>query len=273
MEHQPLSLPRHLIGRIHLEDFSNPIWRQLIRRHAHHYLEAHLLARGTAVMLIRDQRVDLPSGSLLWIPPGTEHLTLEASAGLRRWILSLRAAAVRRTLAADEAAALLSRRGPITCVQLGSAELRTLKELLVDVANQTGRGNTVTNAGLAYALARAALASQEADRPTEPTAVHPGVARALFLMQGDGLLLSRNELAARCGLSATHLSRLFVQELGHSLRDVRNRKRLSRFQQLIDSGACQSLTEAALEAGFGSYSQFHRVYRRFSGRSPSGRTG
>ena len=50
---------------------------------------------------------------------------------------------------------------------------------------------------------------------------------------------------------------------------LRSRKRLARFQQLMASGACDSLTAAALEAGFGSYSQFHRVFKRLTGRSPS----
>ncbi|MCP5060701.1 MAG: AraC family transcriptional regulator [bacterium] len=271
MMYQPLNVPRQLDGRIHLEDFSNPVWGQLIRRHAHRFLEVHLLVRGKAVMVIRNQRVDLPSGSLLWLPPETEHLTLEASAGLRRWHLCMRTPSARRILAPGEAAALLSRRKPTPCVQLGRAELRDLGGIFAGVGEQVDRADAVTNSGLAYALARAAVATREAERSTEPTTLHPGVARALSLMQGDGLLLDRDELAERCGLSATHLSRLFSLELGQTLRDVRNRKRLGRFHQLIDSGTCQTLTEAALEAGFGSYSQFHRVYRHFTGRSPSGR--
>jgi AraC-like DNA-binding protein len=70
-------------------------------------------------------------------------------------------------------------------------------------------------------------------------------------------------------MSVSHLSRLFAQELGQDLRDIRNRKRVERVIELLRGGHTKSLTEAALEAGFGSYSQFHRIYTRVMGLSPS----
>lgn len=272
MQHQPLSVPPDVDGRIHLEDFANPVWRHLIApRHAHHFLEAHLLIRGSAVVVIADKRLELPAGSLLWVPPRTEHVTLEASATLRRWILCVRVAAVRRIVGAAEAAPLLSRCGDVPCAQLPRIELHALARILAEIAGQMGRGRSVANAGLAYALTRSLLSFREARRSGDPTVVHPVVARALFLMHGDGLLLGREELAQLCHVSPTHLSRLFVQELGQSLQELRNRKRIGRFTELMASGYCDSLTRAALEAGFGSYSQFHRVFTRLTGRSPSGR--
>jgi len=271
MPYQPINVPTNVVGRVHLEAFTNPVWRQMIARHAHRFLEAHLLVRGSAVVVLGNRRVDLPTGSLVWIPPRTEHLTLEASETLERWCLCLRVAAVRRILSRDEAAVVLSRSGEIQCVQLARVELRELGRILGDVAAQVGNGPSVTNAALAYALARAHLAFRRSTPSDEPATLHPAVARALSLMQGDGLFLSRDELAALCRVSPTHLSRLFVQEIGQSLRDVRNRKRLARCQELLASGQCASLTEAALEGGFGSYSQFHRVFTRLTGHSPSHR--
>lgn len=269
MPYQPLSVPARVSGRLHLEEFTNPLWRQFIARHAHRFLEAHLLVRGKAVIVAGDQRFDLPTGSLLWLPPSLEHLTLEASPTLRRWCLCLRIGAVRRTLTPEEATPLLSKRSGIQCRQLARVELQGLARVLSDVADQQGHGDSVTNAGLAYALTRAVLAFRQTQPGGDPTALHPAVARALSLMSGDDLQLSRDELASHCRVSNSHLSRLFVQELGQSLQDVRNHKRLARFHQLMASGACDSLTTAALEAGFGSYSQFHRVFRRLTGRSPS----
>jgi len=265
---QPLNVPRNLIGRVHLETFTNPFWRQAIARHAHRFVEGHLLVRGRAVVVIGDRRLDLPTGSLLWIPPRAEHLTLEASSTLRRWCLCLRVGAVQRILSREEAAPLLSRGRGTQLVQLARVELLDLARIFEDVQQQTRRGVSVTNAGLAYALARAVQATWAAAPSDEPAALHAAVARALSLMQGEGLQLSRDELAARCRVSPTHLSRLFVRELGQPLRDVRNRKRLARYQELLASGRCDSLTQAALEAGFGSYSQFHRVFTQLTGHSP-----
>ena len=42
--------------------------------------------------------------------------------------------------------------------------------------------------------------------------------------------------------------------------DYRNRLRLEKFVALLDRGET-NLLDAALEAGFGSYSHFHRVFR------------
>ncbi len=270
MSYQPLSVPNSLIGRLHLETFTNPFWRQTIERHAHRFLEAHLLVRGSAVVVIGDRRIDLPTGSLLWVPPRTEHLMLDASPTLRRWCLCLRVGAVQQILSRDESAPLLSRGKGTQLVQLARVELHELARIFEDVNGQMASGPSVTNAGLAYALARAFEVFRLSAPSGEPAALHAAVARALSIMQGDGLLLSRDELAVRCRVSPTHLSRLFVRELGQSLRNVRNRKRLARYQELLASGRCDSLTEAALGAGFGSYSQFHRVFKRATGHSPAG---
>ncbi len=271
MPYQPINVPKNLVGRLHQEAFTNPIWLQMMERHSHLFLEVQLLVRGSASVVMGSRRVDLPTGSLLWIPPRTEHLTLPASETLKRWCLCLRVRAVQRILSREEAALVLSRTGQVQCVRLARAELQELGRVFDDVAGQLGSGPSAANAALGYALARAYLALRSSTPSDQPAALHPAVARALSLMQGDGLQLSRDDLAARCRVSPTHLSRLFVQELGQSLRDVRNRKRLARCQELLASGRCSSLTEAALEGGFGSYSQFHRVFTRLTGHSPSGR--
>ena len=51
------------------------------------------------------------------------------------------------------------------------------------------------------------------------------------------------------------------------LVEYRNHLRLERFQVLVDRGG-ENLLEAALAAGFGSYAQFHRVFRAVRGSTP-----
>jgi methylphosphotriester-DNA--protein-cysteine methyltransferase len=76
-------------------------------------------------------------------------------------------------------------------------------------------------------------------------------------------------LANELGVSPGHLARSFKREMGVSLVDYRNRLRIDRFFESIqrERGTC-NLLDAALEAGFGSYAQFHRVYRKFLGTTP-----
>jgi AraC-like DNA-binding protein len=107
--------------------------------------------------------------------------------------------------------------------------------------------------------------NQFADLPG-PTARHPRLRRAVHMLARDPSLTGE-KLASELGISLSRLARLFKDELGVSLVDYRNRLRLERFMLLIDKGA-PNLLSAALEAGFGSYAQFHRVFCAARGKSP-----
>jgi methylphosphotriester-DNA--protein-cysteine methyltransferase len=80
-------------------------------------------------------------------------------------------------------------------------------------------------------------------------------------------LLDRRALAADLGISEGFLSRSFSRELGVSFVEHRARARLGHFLALVEAGN-PTLLDAALAAGFGSYSQFHRVFTRVSGMRP-----
>jgi AraC-like DNA-binding protein len=98
--------------------------------------------------------------------------------------------------------------------------------------------------------------------------VHPAVEKAARLIRHESNLLSLDELAARAGLSAHRLSRLFKQQTGVAMVDFRNRQRVEKYLQIYGTGQRRTMLDAALEAGFGSYAQFHRVFKRVTGRSP-----
>jgi transcriptional regulator GlxA family with amidase domain len=55
--------------------------------------------------------------------------------------------------------------------------------------------------------------------------------------------------------------------MGLSLVEYRNRLRIERFLRSVQSGS-DNLLKAAREAGFGSYAQFFRVYRKLLGTTP-----
>jgi len=80
-------------------------------------------------------------------------------------------------------------------------------------------------------------------------------------------LISGERLAKLIGVSAGHLARSFKREMGVSLVEYRNRLRMERFFASMDRGQ-HNLLDAALEAGFGSYAQFHRVHRQLIGTTP-----
>ncbi|HEY4160387.1 MAG TPA: AraC family transcriptional regulator [Polyangiaceae bacterium] len=79
--------------------------------------------------------------------------------------------------------------------------------------------------------------------------------------------LSCDALAQRLKVSTRQLNRAFKRDSSTSLVEYRNQLRLARFLERIDADA-HNLLDAALDAGFGSYAQFHRVFRARFGRGP-----
>jgi AraC-like DNA-binding protein len=68
------------------------------------------------------------------------------------------------------------------------------------------------------------------------------------------------------GADPSAFSRHFHDDLGLRFVEYRARLRLIAFVRLVDAGA--SLSRAALDAGFGSYAQCHRVFTASLGCSP-----
>jgi AraC-like DNA-binding protein len=99
-----------------------------------------------------------------------------------------------------------------------------------------------------------------------PSRRHPAIAAAVKLLKTDASL-GGGAIAKKMGVSLSRFARVFKQGMGVSLVDYRNQLRLEHFMSLVDSGGT-NLLEAALAAGFGSYSQFHRVFRMNRGKSP-----
>jgi AraC-like DNA-binding protein len=96
----------------------------------------------------------------------------------------------------------------------------------------------------------------------------PLVERVLQALNED-LPVTGERLASELGVSPGHLARSFKRKMGVSLVDYRNQLRLERFLVAVQRrGNGSNLLDAALEAGFGSYAQFHRVYRKFRGATP-----
>jgi AraC-like DNA-binding protein len=94
----------------------------------------------------------------------------------------------------------------------------------------------------------------------------PIVQRILSALNRDPVA-SGEFLAREMGISPGHLARSFKTEMGVSLVEYRNRLRVERFFATVDRGG-SNLQEAAQEAGFGSYAQFHRVFRKLLGTTP-----
>lgn len=260
---QQLHLPKSLDGNL---------WhyRQQGRGNAMHHhaeLEFNLVTQGSGLYLLEQRKYEIRRGDLLWLFPAQEHVLVEQSADFEMWIGVLKPQAVQR-IATDAGTEALRQQNPAGdfCRRLPQPALARLERMFSEIVVTTDRPG-LFNAGLAYAFLSAWRQFQQAaDVPVQD--VHPAVEKAARLIRHESNLLSLDELADRAGLSAHRLSRLFKQQTGVALVDFRNRQRVEKFLEIYGTGQRRTMLDAALEAGFGSYAQFHRVFKRVTGRSP-----
>jgi AraC-like DNA-binding protein len=163
-------------------------------------------------------------------------------------------------------------RGWLACTPIRSARNRIgmmfndvgLSGAPVDEAKQAQAALLCSLLGSAIERARSQPMTASVDRTT---AKHPVVRKAVGMLASDPSLAGK-EMAAKLDISVSRLVRLFKAELGISLVEYRNRLRIDRFQILVDAGE-HNLVKVARASGFGSYAQFHRVFRAMHGTAPS----
>ena len=234
--------------------------------HHHDELELNLVRRGQAAYLVKEGRIELPAGTLIWLRPGGSHRLVDVSADYQAWTLNFRRRLVQRVCTSAMLAPLRRRRGANLWRRLSRAQTRRLDGLFGQTAHAPDVA--VYNAALAHALAQSFVEFELQTDGPQATAVHPAVHRAVELLANTEETLDLSQLATRCGLSAPHLSRLFKQQVGVALTEFRNRRRVERTLVLLANPET-TLTDAAYAAGFGSYVQFHRVFKRQMGYAPS----
>jgi AraC-like DNA-binding protein len=124
------------------------------------------------------------------------------------------------------------------------------------------------NAGLRHLL----LLSwrRQSGRPGAARAVplHPAVREALRVLGDDTDEAGLAQIARRCGVSSSYLSRMFARQVDVPLSKYRRAVRLRRFWNIYQAEPRVSVTHAAYAAGFGSYSQFHKVFINTYGKGP-----
>jgi AraC family transcriptional regulator, regulatory protein of adaptative response / methylated-DNA-[protein]-cysteine methyltransferase len=98
------------------------------------------------------------------------------------------------------------------------------------------------------------------------------VERAARLIADEGALDAEGAtvemLAARVGVGARHLARLFAKHLGATPSQFAKTARVQRAKRLLDE-TDRRITEIALLAGFRSLRRFNVVFTEIYGRSPT----
>jgi AraC-like DNA-binding protein len=223
-------------------------------RHFHAEPELNLVVSGRAHFGTGSATIPVAAGDLLWWPPGCDHELLDASHDFDLYVFALTPELAAR-VPARHGTALAP--GPLR-VGLGQASASALHARL---AAPVLTSEVAAAERHVVELWSAALACRS--EVGGPDNLGRRVLRSLLKHPE----LSRAERARLVRAHPSELSRSFHRELGSTLGSYRTRLRLLHFIQLVDSGQ-RNLLEAALQAGFGSYSQCHRAFRATVGCAP-----
>jgi AraC-like DNA-binding protein len=236
--------------------------------HRHSELEANLVIRGSARYLMHDRTYILTPGTIVWLFPKQYHLLLDQSADHCQWTVVVRPELLREICTTPQCQTLLeSNPDGYFCKRLDHGDAMRLHALLTEV-HSSKIDVARYNAGLAYAVLSLWAAYTRTPEQASGVTIHPAVDKAVVIIT-EQPQLRVDEIAQRCGLSASQLSRVFGAQIGMSLVHFRNRQGVARFFQLYEQGQYRSMQQVAVEAGFGSYSQFHRVFHHLIGCSPA----
>lgn len=89
-----------------------------------------------------------------------------------------------------------------------------------------------------------------------------------FIEENSGEKISLTQVAQALGISATHLSEKFKEVTGTNFVEYVARTRYAKARALLRNLDLR-ISEIAFAVGFQSLSQFNRVFKKLSGKSPT----
>lgn len=236
--------------------------------HRHEELELNLVLQGQARYLLEDQTYSLSSGSLLWLFADQEHWLVDSSPDFSMWVVVFSQDLLTKTLTTQPKHSLLSRNPSGSFArQIPEHLLAPLKVLLTDLHASSDQPDRF-NAGLAWLLLEGWRIFEQGQQSQATVLTHPAVTRCLRLLDTQTEDLDLAALAKTCGISPGRLSRLFSKHVGTSLVKYRQGQCLNRMLALNAVNPKRKLLSLALDAGFGSYAQFHRACVQHFRQSP-----
>ena len=224
-------------------------------RHFHSEPELNLIASGRASFGIGETVVEVGQGDLLRFPPAQDHVLLAASPDLYLFAVGMAPALSSEILRGEEDQVMLPLR-----LRPAPDDFRTLVNRASAIVDRGGVEQPCAELWeQAYWLGRRSHGC--------PTASMHVLTRRTLSAVGRSPDLGLDVLSDRMRVAGCEISRYFHRDVGMTFVRYRTRLRLLRLIGLVDGGDT-TLRSAAEAAGFGSYSQCHRIFQTELGCSP-----
>ena len=231
--------------------------------HRHLEREFNLVTSGHGTYLMKGRNCHLEPGTLIWFDPDQDHLLADCSKSFKCWVVVF-----KKGFGDDFLAQLKKRRYRFDreghLPKLGSKDIEHMENLFRLLGCESDKVSPVAASYLMEkALEFTFKPEGELCKMTEDFLSFELVKR---LRKDPTIPLG--VIAKDLGVSKATLCRTFQREVGLNPSDYRNKIRLFRFLEMRKESIHSGLLEQALKSGFGSYAQFHRVFRQMFGKSP-----
>ena len=246
-------LPLRDCSHSHVWKFS---WEYGGRRplHFHAEPELNLIADGTATFRVGESVVTANRGDLLAFPPGQEHALLETSPDVYLFAIGAHPGFSSQVLRSESDSVAF----PFQ-IRLAPSDFDALRARCAMLVDRAAVDPSIAELWEHAHWLRHRYIGRH-------NSMHVFTRRVLALVsEHPDLACERIAQAARASLCEA--SRYFHRDVGLTLVKYRARLRLLRYIGLVDQGN-NNLMESAKAAGFGSYSQCHRVFQAELGCSP-----
>ena len=247
--------------------------------HFHPQVEFLVMLRGHARARIGHAVHEVYAGQLVWQLPGIEHELTDISAGC-----DFRVVQVEPDLCAEVGGRVIGGvRAPTPAANSFSSWARALGWLVAgrpvvelkrsdldrirDYCELTCADERSTAEQSAARLRGSFESAWRATRDDHDDLKPNSIVQLACCMLLEDPALERAAVSRALGVSESYLSRRFRAELGVSFLEQRSRLRVTHFATQV-ARARRSCLDAALLAGFGSYSQLHRVFAQVVRLSP-----
>ncbi len=266
----------------------------MVSRHFHQSLELYFLLEGERFYFVEQDTYHMKEQMAILVDQNQIHKTCPAGTkkSHHRFLLQLEGEALNSLLKLCGFRGLLEfgeqYRG-ITCFSDGEwkqvlEQLERIKKEMNMARSMPGRSDTEkrTAAGLIQLytaqlllLLIRARSREEAEgwkEPGQTNLVHTGMYQkvheiAIYLQNNSARKLCLDDLAAHFFISRSYLTRIFRTVTGFTVNEYQNICRIKKAQILLRETS-MTMTEIAMETGFGSLPYFERVFRRATAQTP-----
>ncbi len=233
-------------------------------------LALRLVVAGRMSIEVGHRPLQLRAATLCWTFPDQRPSLISRSKDLDGWLVHANRAVlalIEQSQPPPQFHAWHHARETVV-VRVTAKHQRWLYDRLAELSELPAEAAQVS-VGLAYVLLRAWELTTAAPDPVQAGSTTVLAASKMLKDPKGSGNWSTTSLAQALGVSPGHLERRFRAETGTTITQFRLRAQIDRYLDLCDDDHLLSITDAAFQAGFGSYAQFYRVFQRLMGTSPS----